>query len=194
MTEPTVTRPRRVERSELVAETTRLLDDGWRLALVATNAPVMAERGARPLLDILTCIRHRTTVDAAGRLLASNSEQVLRPGAEMEALFADVPAAVAITGELALRLGFITCLLIGRLLQSEGNARGLGLVAQAVLFGVARALHLQVGLTAGLRAATSTRTPHRQRSAAARRRAAARPIPGPRPPPAPTARERHRRR
>jgi error-prone DNA polymerase len=76
------------------------------LALVATNAPVMAERGARPLLDILTCIRHRTTVDAAGRLLASNSEQVLRAGAEMEALFADVPAAVAITGELALRLGF----------------------------------------------------------------------------------------
>ena len=76
------------------------------LALVATGAPVMAERGDRPLLDVLTCIRHRTTVDAAGRLLAENSERVLQAPAEMEALFADVPAAVAVTGELALRLGF----------------------------------------------------------------------------------------
>jgi DNA-directed DNA polymerase III PolC len=76
------------------------------LALVATGAPVMAERRDRPLLDVLTCIRHRTTVDAVGRLVAENSERVVQAPAAMEALFADVPAAVAITGELALRLGF----------------------------------------------------------------------------------------
>ncbi|HET6366867.1 MAG TPA: PHP domain-containing protein, partial [Pseudomonadales bacterium] len=42
------------------------------LPLLATNAPRMAERGQRPLLDALTCIRHHTTLDRAGRLLADN--------------------------------------------------------------------------------------------------------------------------
>jgi error-prone DNA polymerase len=79
---------------------------GCGLPLLATNAPVMAERDSRPLLDVLTCIRHRTTVDGAGRLLAQNSEPFIKSAATMEELFHDVPAAVAITGELALRLGF----------------------------------------------------------------------------------------
>ncbi len=77
-----------------------------KLALLASNAPVMAERGERPLLDTLTCIRHGTTIAEAGRLLARNSERFLRPPSEMERLFADCPAAVANTGELALRLVF----------------------------------------------------------------------------------------
>ncbi|HEX6774211.1 MAG TPA: error-prone DNA polymerase [Methylomirabilota bacterium] len=77
-----------------------------KLALLASNAPVMAERAERPLLDTLTCIRHGITIAEAGRLLARNSERFLRPPSEMERLFADCPAAVANTGELALRLVF----------------------------------------------------------------------------------------
>ena len=77
-----------------------------KLALLASNAPLMAERAERPLLDTLTCIRHGTTIAEAGRLLVRNSERFLRPPSEMERLFADCPAAVANTGELALRLVF----------------------------------------------------------------------------------------
>src|SRR6266581_1047788 len=76
------------------------------LPLLASNAPLMIARGDRPLLDTLTCIKHGTTIDRAGRLLARNSERFLKPGREMERLFADCPAAVAASGELALRLGF----------------------------------------------------------------------------------------
>jgi DNA-directed DNA polymerase III PolC len=76
------------------------------LPLLATNAPRLAERGQRPLLDALTCIRHHTTLDRAGRLLADNSERHLRPTREMERLFADCPEAVANSGELAIRLAF----------------------------------------------------------------------------------------
>ena len=76
------------------------------LPLLATNAPRMAERGQRPLLDALTCIRHHTTLDRAGRLLADNSERHLRPTREVERLFADCPDAVANSGELAIRLAF----------------------------------------------------------------------------------------
>ena len=74
------------------------------LPLLASNAPLMTERGERPLLDTLTCIRHGATLAQAGRLLARNSERFLKPAPEMERLFADCPAAVANTGELALRL------------------------------------------------------------------------------------------
>ena len=76
------------------------------LPLLATNAPRMAEREQRPLLDALTCIRHHTTLDRAGRLLADNSERHLRRSRDMERLFADCPDAVAHSGELAIRLAF----------------------------------------------------------------------------------------
>src|SRR4029434_2330015 len=58
------------------------------------------------LLDALTCIRHHTTLDRAGRLLADNSERYLRRSRDMEQIFADCPEAVANTGELAIRLAF----------------------------------------------------------------------------------------
>ena len=76
------------------------------LPLLASNAPLMAQRADRPLLDTLHCIRHGVTLSQAGRLLARNSERFLKPAREMERLFADCPAAVANSGELALRLGF----------------------------------------------------------------------------------------
>ncbi len=79
---------------------------GLRLQLLATNAPRLVAREDRPLLDVLTCIREHTTLDAAGRLLARNSERFMKSGPVMEGLFADCPEAVANSGELSFRLGF----------------------------------------------------------------------------------------
>ena len=79
---------------------------GLRLQLLATNAPRLVAREDRPLLDVLTCIREHTTLDAAGRLLARNSERFMKSGRVMEGLFADCPEAVANSGELSFRLGF----------------------------------------------------------------------------------------
>src|SRR5215831_2443421 len=76
------------------------------LPLLATNEPRLLRRGDEHLLDVLTCVRHHTTLDRAGRLLSRNGEQVMRSGRAMERLFRDCPEAVVNTGELALRLGF----------------------------------------------------------------------------------------
>ena len=89
------------------------------LSVVATNQPlycggsVLARDGeiaawssGRALTDVLTCIREKTTLDAAGRRLAQNDERWFKPGVEMARLFADLPEAVSNTGELAMRLGF----------------------------------------------------------------------------------------
>ncbi len=96
-----LSREQEVRNEWLRAEAERL-----GLPLLASNAPLMADRRERPLLDVLTCIRHGTTLAQAGRLLARSSERFLKPAREMERLFADCPAAVANSGELALRLGF----------------------------------------------------------------------------------------
>ena len=90
---------RRVER--LVA-----LARGEGVPVVATNQPLYARPGGRALADVLTCIREKTTLDAAGTLLALNGERVLKSPAAMSTLFADVPEALAATGELAMRLSF----------------------------------------------------------------------------------------
>jgi error-prone DNA polymerase len=89
-------------RNEWLREEARRLQ----VAPLATNEPRLIARGDRPLLDVLTCIREHTTLEAAGRLLARNSEHFMKSGATMERLFADCPEAVANTGELAMRLGF----------------------------------------------------------------------------------------
>ena len=94
-------RPQEARNDWLRREAERL-----RLPLLATNEPRQADRRDRPLLDVLTCVRHHTTLDRAGRLLADNGERHLKAARDMEALFADCPEAVANTGELSLRLGF----------------------------------------------------------------------------------------
>ena len=76
------------------------------LPLVATNGVRYARTHGRPLLDILTCIRHKTTLDKAGRLLNRNAECHLKTPAQMEQLFADLPEALAHTVELSQRLNF----------------------------------------------------------------------------------------
>ena len=55
----------------------------------------------RPLQDVMTAIRHKTTVAAAGHLLHANAERHLKSPDEMAALFARWPHAIAASREVA---------------------------------------------------------------------------------------------
>ena len=68
--------------------------------LVATNDVHYHTRERRPLQDVLTAIRERTTVAQAGRRLAANAERHLKGGAEMARLFRGREDAVARTLEI----------------------------------------------------------------------------------------------
>jgi len=76
------------------------------LPLLATNGVLHAGPSGRRVADVFTCLRHHTTLDAAGRRLAANGERHLKGARAMAALFADLPEAVANTGRLAERLRF----------------------------------------------------------------------------------------
>ena len=78
----------------------------FHVPVIATNGVRFAEPVDRPLYDVLTCIRHKTTLAHAGRRLTCNAERYLKPPDAMARLFADLPRAVAATGELADRLGY----------------------------------------------------------------------------------------
>jgi len=100
-----------LQRHHLRAEEHRnraLLDLAARLRLptVATNGVRYARPEDKPLQDVLSVIRHRTTLDAAGRLLEGHRQRHLKGPAEMAALFADLPGAVERAAELAERLDF----------------------------------------------------------------------------------------
>ena len=60
----------------------------------------------RETLDVFTCIREHTHLDAAGTRLTINAERHLKNGAEMKALFRDRPDAIDNTLRLAERLQF----------------------------------------------------------------------------------------
>jgi len=78
----------------------------------AAQVPVVAANdvchgGAnRQLLDVLTCIWLKTTLEAAGRRLWSNNQRHLKPPAAMAALFRDLPKAIAATRAIAERCAF----------------------------------------------------------------------------------------
>ncbi|HXD20247.1 MAG TPA: error-prone DNA polymerase [Vicinamibacterales bacterium] len=76
------------------------------VSVIATNDVRFAEVADRPLFDVLTCVRHKTTLDAAGRKLARNAERYLKSPEAMAQLFADRPAALAATVALAERLQY----------------------------------------------------------------------------------------
>ncbi|HXP86325.1 MAG TPA: error-prone DNA polymerase [Bryobacteraceae bacterium] len=77
-----------------------------KLPLVATNGVRHARPEERELADVLTAVRHKTTVMGAGQLLARNSERYLKSPQAMARLFSDVPEAIAETAELSARLNF----------------------------------------------------------------------------------------
>ncbi|HEU4693880.1 MAG TPA: error-prone DNA polymerase, partial [Vicinamibacterales bacterium] len=79
---------------------------GFRVPIVATNDVRCATPADRPLLDVFTCIRHHTTLDAAGRRLARNAERYLKSPEVMAELFSDCPDAIKGTVALAERLEY----------------------------------------------------------------------------------------
>ena len=98
---------RHLERGEQLANGLLVqLAESERLPLLATNGVLYAEREQRPVLDVLTCIRNHTHLDAAGLLLSRNSERGLKPARHMGTLFADLPEALLNTTRLADRLRF----------------------------------------------------------------------------------------
>ena len=92
--------------SELVTRRAVALASEAGLPVVATAGVRHATPGERPILDVLTAIRLRVPLEALGRRLSPNSEQHFRAPAEMVRRFADLPQAIAATGEIAARCGF----------------------------------------------------------------------------------------
>ena len=87
-------------------EATIALARGMRVPLVATGGVRHARPEQRQILDVFTCLHHKTTLAGAGRLLARNSARYLRPPEEMARLFADVPDAIANTNGVSSKLNF----------------------------------------------------------------------------------------
>ncbi len=77
-----------------------------KLPLLATNGALYAKEAERPILDVFTCIRNHTHLDAAGKLLEQNAERHLKSAAQMCELFRDLPEAIRNTVRLAERLDF----------------------------------------------------------------------------------------
>ncbi|MFN0149962.1 MAG: error-prone DNA polymerase [bacterium] len=75
--------------------------------LVAACNEVLYHTAARqPLQDILTCIRHGVTLAEAGTRLRPNAEHALKSPHAMRELFADDPASLARTLDIADRCAF----------------------------------------------------------------------------------------
>jgi error-prone DNA polymerase len=76
------------------------------LPLLATGGVNYAVPSQRATADVFTCLRLHTTLDAAGRQLAINSERHVKSGAHMAQLFHDLPEAIENTLRLEERLDF----------------------------------------------------------------------------------------
>jgi error-prone DNA polymerase len=77
-----------------------------RLPILATNGVQYAKSYGREVLDVFTCIREHTHLDAAGKLLTQNAERFLKNDRQMGELFRDLPDAIENTSRLAERLTF----------------------------------------------------------------------------------------
>jgi error-prone DNA polymerase len=62
--------------------------------LIATTEPLHHTPERKALLDVLTCVREKTTLDDAGSLLTANAERHLKPPGEIARLFRDTPQAI----------------------------------------------------------------------------------------------------
>jgi DNA polymerase III alpha subunit len=82
------------------------LASAFHVAIIATNGVRFAAPANRPLYDVLTCIRHKTTLERAGRRLTWNAERYLKAPEAMSRLFSDMPHAVMATRDLADRLAY----------------------------------------------------------------------------------------
>jgi len=84
------------------------LDLARRLGVSPVVAPLVAlhDPERKALADVLTCIRLGTTLPEAGRRLDPNAERRLHPPREVARRYADLPAALERTRELAARCTF----------------------------------------------------------------------------------------
>ena len=57
----------------------------YHVPVIATNGVRFADTSNRPLYDVLTCIRHKTTLARVGRHLHKNAERYLKPPSVMAA-------------------------------------------------------------------------------------------------------------
>jgi error-prone DNA polymerase len=80
--------------------------DAAGVPMLATNEVLYHHPARRPLQDVLTCIREKTTIDAVGRRLEANAERHLKPAQEMSRLFRDFPGALRETMRFASRIKF----------------------------------------------------------------------------------------
>jgi error-prone DNA polymerase len=71
------------------------------LEILATNDVLYDRPERRPLHDVMTCIRYKTTLTKAGHLLEANGERHLKSPAQMVQLFADWPHAIAASRHIA---------------------------------------------------------------------------------------------
>ena len=106
------------DRGYLMAALYRGVDDSWRIEQLKTlsqqtNLPLVASGDvlyhapARlPLHDVLTAVKHKTTVAAAGDLLLPNAQRHLQTIPQRQQAFASLPEALARTGEIVDRCNF----------------------------------------------------------------------------------------
>jgi error-prone DNA polymerase len=72
----------------------------------ASGRPLFHHASRKPLADVVHCVRHKKTLDTAGRSLAQNAEARLRGERQIRALFKDRPHWVDRAAEVADRLTF----------------------------------------------------------------------------------------
>lgn len=71
------------------------LADETEAKLLVTNDVIMHEQSRRPLADVLSCIKEKTTIDMAGRLLQANAERHLKSPDAIAKLFKGYEQAMA---------------------------------------------------------------------------------------------------
>jgi error-prone DNA polymerase len=96
----------RRRRQEAANQAMLDLADALGLTPVCTGGVRHARASGRFLLDVFTCIREKTTLAGAGRILCENAERYLRAPRHVEAQFADRPDVLRNTEALAERLCF----------------------------------------------------------------------------------------
>ena len=87
-------------------EQARALGAACGVPLIATCDALYDHPDARPLHDVLTCIREGVTMAEAGRRLLANAERHLKPPAEMARLFRACPEAVTASTGILSRIAF----------------------------------------------------------------------------------------
>ena len=100
-----VSRHRRAEEVRQEARVRRHAERAG-LPLVATTEVLYHTPARRDLQDVLTCIRHGAALAAAGRLTKPNAEHDLKTPQAMAQFFADEPALLERTREVASRCTF----------------------------------------------------------------------------------------